>query len=222
MIPLVPHGFDLKSSRQAEGMPRPRAVSAGLSVSQIRAADQSTPSRAQGVCYRQIVELPAATFFNCARLHAGLTTSACSDMWRAANEGRSERYIACRACPIGAAHAGVPNASRSTIRGALVCARCTRGATRLIGKRICISCYNREREFIRGRNARGMVPTKLAPLVGRRVFYLSNGRVHLVRSDRTASDAELIVATLRDAIHSVAFAWAGTAVRPGSVTPTSD
>jgi hypothetical protein len=92
----------------------------------------------------------------------------------------------------------------------------------LIGKRLCISCYNRERELIRGLNARGMAPRKLALLTGRRVFYLSNGRVHLVRSDRTASDAELIVAILRDAIHSVAFAWAGTAVRPGSVTLAPD
>jgi hypothetical protein len=75
---------------------------------------------------------------------------------------------------------------------------------------------------ILGRNARGMVPTKLAPLAARRVFYFSNGRGHLVRSDRTTSAAELVIATLRDAIHSVAFAWAGTAVLPGSVAPTAD
>jgi hypothetical protein len=186
------------------------------------AANQSNECRVDGVSYRQIPEMPGVTFFDCTRLHAGLRTSACSEMWRAANEGRSERFTACRSCFVGATHAGVSNASRSPIRGALVCARCTRGATRLIGKRICISCYNRERELIRGRNARGMVPTKLAPLAARRVFYFSNGRVHLVRSDRTTSDAELVVATLRDAIHSVAFAWAGTAVRPGSVTPASD
>jgi hypothetical protein len=178
-------------------------------------------TRSAGIAYRQIAEIAGASFFDCSRLHAGLTISACADMWRAANEGRSERYTACRICPIGAAHAGVPNASRSPIRGALVCARCARGATRLIRKRICISCYNRERESIRGRNARGMVPTKLAPLAGRRAFYLSNGRVHLVRSDWTTSDAELVVATLRDAVHSVAFAWAGTAVRPGSATPAA-
>jgi len=75
---------------------------------------------------------------------------------------------------------------------------------------------------MRGRNARGMMPTKLAPLAARRVFYFSNGRVHLVRSDRTTSAAELVVATLRDAVHSVAFAWAGTADRPELVTRASD
>ncbi len=191
-------------------------------MTEVRVAEQSITRRASGISYRKIAEIAGASFFDCSRLHAGLTISACAEMWRLANKGRSERHTACRVCPVGAAHAGVPNASRSPISGALVCARCTRGATRLIGKRICISCYNREREFIRGRNARGMVPTKLAPLVGRRVFYLSNGRVHLVRCDRTASDAELVVATLRDAIHSVAFAWAGTAVRPESVTSASN
>jgi len=92
-------------------------------------------------------------FFDCSRLHAGLTTSACSEMWRAANEGRSERYTACRSCFVGATHAGVSNASRSPIRGALVCARCARGATRLIHRNLCVSCFNREREMIKGRNA---------------------------------------------------------------------
>lgn len=83
------------------------------------------------------------------------------------------------------------------------------GTNRLIKKHPCVSCKNRECELVKGRNARGMVPTKLAPLVAHRVFYFSNGRVHLVRSDRTTSDAELAVATLQDAVHGVAFAWAG-------------
>jgi len=186
-------------------------------MTEMRATVKPITARADGISYRQIEEMVGVAFFDCTRLHAGLSTSTCATLWRAANDGRSERYTACRVCPVGAVHAGVPNASRSPIRGALVCARCTRGATRLIGKRLCISCYNREREVIRGRNARGVMPRKLALLSGRRVLYLSNGRVNLVRSDRTTSDAELIVATMRDAVHSVAFAWSGSAVRPGSV-----
>jgi hypothetical protein len=181
-----------------------------------------TTGQVPDIAYRTIPEMPGATFFDCSRLHAGLTTRACTDMWRAANQARSERHTACRSCFVGATHAGVSNASRSPISGALVCSRCARGATRLIQKRLCISCYNRERELIKGLNARGMVPTKLAPLAARRVFYMSDGRVHLVRSERTTNSAELIIATLRDAIHTVAFAWAGTADRPGSVTPDLD
>ena len=47
-------------------------------------------------------EIPGAIFFDCTRLYAGLKTTACAEMWRAANEGRSERYTACRGCPVGA------------------------------------------------------------------------------------------------------------------------
>lgn len=181
-----------------------------------------TAGRAAGVAYRTIPEMPGATFFDCSRLHAGLTTQACTHMWRAANQARSERHTACRSCFVGATHAGVSNASRSPISGALVCSRCARGATRLIQKRLCISCYNRERELIKGVNARGMVPTKLAPLAPRQIFFMANGRAQLLRSEHTTHAAELIVAVLRDAVHTVAFAWAGAAVRPGAVIPTSD
>jgi hypothetical protein len=180
------------------------------------------PGRVHGVAYRTIPEMPGATFFDCARLHASLSTRACTDMWRAANQARSERHTACRSCFVGATHAGVSNASRSPISGALVCSRCARGATRLIQKRLCISCYNRERELIKGRNARGMVPTKLAPLAPRQIFYMANGRAQLLRSERTTNSAELIIATLRDAIHTVAFAWPGVANRRASVTFASE
>lgn len=71
----------------------------------------------------------------------------------------------------------------------------------------CVSCYNRERELKCGRNARGMVPTKLAPLAPRQVFYSENGKVHVRRLEHTTHSSELIVATMRDAIHTVAFAW---------------
>jgi hypothetical protein len=163
--------------------------------------------RVSTIVYRAIPEMPGAAYFDCTRLHAGLSTVACNGMWRAANQQRSERYTACRSCFVGATHAGVSNATRSPISGALVCARCARGATRLINKMHCVSCYNRQRELIRGRNARGMVPTKLAPLAARQVFYMANGRAHLLRSDRTTNSAELVIATMRDAIHTVAFGW---------------
>lgn len=190
-------------------------------MSELQSAARAT-GQVAGIAYRTIPEMPGAAFFDCSRLHAGLTTFACSEMWRAANERRSERYTACRSCFVGATHAGVSNASRSPISGALVCARCARGATRLIHKNLCVSCFNRERELIKGINARGMVPTKLAPLAARRIFFMSNGRAQLLRSERTTHSAELLIATLRDAVHAVAFAWAGGADRPGLATPDAD
>jgi len=168
-----------------------------------------TTGRVPNIAYRTIPEMPGATFFACSRLHAGLTTRACTDMWRATNQARSERHTACRSCFVGATHARRIKREPIADQRGFGCSRCARGATRLIQKRLCVSCYNRERELIKGRNARGMVPTKLAPLAVRRVFYMSNGRVYLVRSERTTSSAELIIATLRDAVYNVAFAWAG-------------
>jgi hypothetical protein len=63
--------------------------------------------------------------------------------------------------------------------------------------------------MIIGRNARGMVPTKLAPLSPRQVFYIEDGRPHVRRLEHTTHSAELVTATLRDAVHAVAFAWRG-------------
>lgn len=183
-------------------------MTAGVSSAEI-GGDESA-CRVAAIAYRAIPEMPGAAFFDCTRLHANLTTVACTAMWRSANEQRSERYTACRSCFVGATHAGVSNATRSPISCALVCARCARGATRLIHGNLCVSCYNRERELIRGRNARGMVPTKLAPLSPRQVFYMANGRAQVLRSERTTNSAELIIATLRDAMHTVAFAWRGS------------
>jgi hypothetical protein len=170
--------------------------------------------RAVGVTYRALPEIPGAAFFDCDRLHAGLTTTACAGMWRGANEARSgeaafDRYAKCRGCAVGATHAGVANASESPIRGAKVCARCGRGATRLIWDHSCVSCYNREREQERGYNARGVPPTKLKPLVPRRLFFRTNGVAQEIRRDMTAHPAELVLATLRDALHTVVFGWRG-------------
>lgn len=166
--------------------------------------------RAPTILYRHLFDLPAAEFFDCDRLHATLSTSSCAQMWRQANEDHVERFTACRACFIGASHAGVENATHSPIAGALVCARCGRGATRLIHAHTCVSCFNRERELIRGRNARGVMPTKLAPLAPRSIHYLTNGTVRHVRLERTVSTSELLLATLRDAVHTVVFGWHGS------------
>jgi hypothetical protein len=160
--------------------------------------------------YRPTPGLPDVPFFTCGRLHASLTVPSCAARWRTAANPHAERYSACRACPVGAAHSGVANASQSPIRGALVCSRCQRGQMRLIRANLCVSCYNREREVVKGRNARGMIPTKLAKLDPRTICYSSNGRVHVDRTERTAGVTELLVATLRDAAHQVTFGWRGS------------
>ena len=88
-----------------------------------------------------------------------------------------------------------------------MCSRCGRGDLRLIRGALCVSCYNREREVVKGINARGVPPTKLSRLDPRAICYASNGGVHVRRSERTAGLRELVVATLREATHQVAFGW---------------
>lgn len=133
-------------------------------------------------------ELHGIKLFECARLHAAISTSAC------ARNYENARYDSCVDCPIGAAlHAerGKKAASqdvkapkivqrdnlarRAALRAsngnasALPCVRCGHtaaskkrliGRMRLVGGTRCISCYNREREILHGANAKGAQPQK--------------------------------------------------------------
>lgn len=161
--------------------------------------------------YRRAQGLPDVPFFDCDRIGASLTVPTCAAMWRAAANPHTERHSACRACPLGATHAGVANAASGVLRGLLVCSRCYRTAKRLILGNLCVSCYNRQREVQRGKNARGLPPTKLTRLDPRSVYYAEGGQVHIARAERTAAVTELLVGTLRDAVQTVAFGWRGAA-----------
>jgi hypothetical protein len=159
--------------------------------------------------YVEFVELPGVLHFRCERYNATLSTSACAGMWREGNHGNSEKRMRCKVCPIGAVHAGETAASMSPLKGSLVCGRCHTGATRLIGKHLCISCYNRQREFVVGRNAKGTKPVKLAPLEPRRIRYLSGKAVKTLYMPLSVDTEELMVSALRDSQETVTFAWSG-------------
>jgi hypothetical protein len=120
--------------------------------------------RAAGVAYATIDGAPGL-FFVCQRYHARLSTTACASRWRSAQRARGEaadQFARCRGCTIGAQHAGERHFARSKIYGCEVCPRCGGGA-RMIAGRLCISCYNRELEFRRGRNGKGTKPTIFLP-----------------------------------------------------------
>jgi hypothetical protein len=97
------------------------------------------------------------------------------------------------------------------IRGRKLCARCRREAPRLIWGNICVSCRNREYEFVRGYNARGTPLTKLKALEPRQVRYIEGGAVRTRRAVLSANIDELVVGTLRDAAKCVAFGFIGLA-----------
>lgn len=181
--------------------------------------------------YFQIPEMPGVDRFACTRLHATLSVPTCTAMWRQGNgQGKparrggathplwrspvlgeedpaQERNLTCRGCPIGAAHAGIANASMSPIFGVLLCSRCHRGTSRLVCGVLCVSCKNREYEFLRGRNARGQFPTRLKPLAPRALAYWTDGRAQRLRRNLTVATTELLVDLLRDAHHQIIVGW---------------
>lgn len=159
------------------------------------------------VDYFEMQGLPGKPFFRCERMRATLATAACSAMWRRANDLNDGTHAACRLCALGSVHAGEVAASMSPLKGTLTCARCHRAGGRLIGKMLCVSCYNRQAEVIKGRNAKGTAPVKVGPLESRRIRYLHGGDVRSLVLRHTVDMDELIVSVLRDSRQRVAFAF---------------
>lgn len=125
-------------------------------------------------------------YFQCQPYRALLSVDACASRWRS----RDERSVLCRECRIGAVHAG----ERPTLAApATCCARCGRSDLRLIGVRICVSCYNRDRESRIGRNAKGSTPIH-ARLCRPSDVSVRGGVVHL---DRVADPVEAAVLAFR-------------------------
>ncbi|SEI80421.1 hypothetical protein SAMN05192539_1004163 [Paraburkholderia diazotrophica] len=177
--------------------------------------------------YYEMDLMPGRKFFRCEPLRASITAEECDRRWRAGNmllsqaagarksfvdgfdadasSDASMRCVTCRGCPIGARHAGVQDANPSQLKGTTVCSRCHQGCTRLIGKHLCISCYNRQREQLVGKNRKGTAPVKLEPLRRRSISYLAAGQLHTKTVEHSLDMNELIVAVLRDETHAMKF-----------------
>lgn len=102
---------------------------------------------------------------DCTRQPGGLriTPSACAALWgKGATANPWEPAYHCRNCAIGAGHAGVEVTVRAP--SSRRCCRCGSRGTRLIGRILCPSCFNRQREFVEWVNARGGTPVHFKPL----------------------------------------------------------
>lgn len=103
----------------------------------------------------------------CERRSLWQSAEACRDDWLRARHRRPEPWQSrwhCLNCPIGAARAGrsVALAGSEVLETTrTICVRCQRPVSRIVGGRFCVSCYNRDRELLRGRNGKGAVPTVL-------------------------------------------------------------
>lgn len=158
------------------------------------------------VQYFERAEMPGVQHFGCERMRATLSVGSCAGMWRQANGSEGGRE-ACLRCPLGAQHAGEAQASLSAMHLAPICARCHRGARRLISAMVCVSCKNREYEFLRGKNAKGTTPVKLRDLCRRRIRFTVGGEPRNLVLQHSLDTDELIVATLRDSAQRVRFGF---------------
>lgn len=160
--------------------------------------------------YFGLPETPGVKYFRCERLRATLPVESCGKMWRQANHHHDENRLSCRCCPIGAAHAGETAASLSPLKGTPICARCHRRADRLVGKHLCVSCKNREYEWLKGRNAKGSKPIKLRSLDPRTLHYLQGDELRTLHLPLSMDTEELVVAALRDSRNRVRFMFSAS------------
>uniref|UniRef100_A0AAU6W275 Uncharacterized protein n=1 Tax=Pseudomonas phage Touem01 TaxID=3138548 RepID=A0AAU6W275_9VIRU len=161
-----------------------------------------------GTTYFEHPLMPGRPMFRCDGMRADLQVEKCAEMWREAN-GKTppERLAKCRNCPIGAAHAGEAEFDVSVLRGSGICSRCHRGGMRLIGADICVSCWNRAREVVVGRNAKGKPPSIHPPMEPREIRVRTGGETIVIKRGLSISTDELVVAALRDCTRQAFFAF---------------
>ncbi len=132
----------------------------------------------------------------------------CSDMWREANgKNPPERLAKCRNCPIGAAHAG-----RMLVRGLrparkwLLLSLSSPSGMRLVGGDICVSCWNRAREVLRGPQCKGKHTQKFIPPCHRGPSsFAAVARRSPSGASTPSTPFELVVAGLRDCTRQALF-----------------
>ena len=94
---------------------------------------------------------PEPELVTCERRSMRLTAGGCARLFVSAADdppGSWEGRAACVGCPFGAARAGRPTPPVHAPVGVRFCFRCERPAERVIQERVCVSCYNREREAL--------------------------------------------------------------------------
>jgi hypothetical protein len=121
--------------------------------------------------------------FECPKIPGKLTLSeaSCANYYLSAQKKEwGYRLPHCVECQLGAKNAGVEVGPPFQRRA--VCVRCGSGAGRMVLGRLCMSCYNREREWRLGRNAKGGTPREYRAL-GRFLFTcMADGRRYLIEA----------------------------------------
>ena len=152
-------------------------------------------------------------YFDCSRWGACLSVSTCAGMWKSANGPTrplpESRLYRCHRCEVGGSHAGQPAETGNELFGKRICDRCHRLSSRIIHGELCVSCYNREREVIIGKNGRGAPPVKHPPLSPRRVLVSVDGRVAESIYPHTVDMTEVYVSIMRHQHGLIIFGFKG-------------
>jgi hypothetical protein len=168
-------------------------------------------------------------FFKCDR-YGTMLPGSCARNFREAPAAASKgRLGGCIGCAVGQFHCDptakpVPLAKPTSFAYREICVRCRRGGegdnNRLIGQirlvrehTTCVSCYNREREVRKGRNAKGAKPKKWRHLHWVQLASVAGGRLTIERFDHPVIDRlEAIYTLLRRKDGPRVMAW--TASQP--------
>lgn len=178
----------------------------------------------------QYFEIPgvAGPYFECPR-YGTLSKEACRRNYRAAPDAsKNGRLSGCIECEVGAGHCGVEIVHRG-VSADVVCSRCRRssaqlrtsesdggGRMRLVRGSICVSCFNREREFLKGCNAKGTRPQKWSRLIAVSVGYVSRSRGFSVTRLPLAIDRiEAALTVMRRNDEPVSIGWLASGVKGG-------
>ncbi|WP_146208851.1 hypothetical protein [Azospirillum sp. TSO22-1] len=163
----------------------------------------------------------------CQRRSVTLAESSCAASWETAQKKRPEPWEGrwhCRSCALGAEKAGKPLPQTAIAADALscLCPRCFRPAPRLINGHLCVSCYNRDREVARGRNAKGGVPRLTAKLHNLTILIVEAGAVRRETLDRVTGPQEAMIMLAKRARRPIAFLRPIHRIGPAGLPPISE
>lgn len=152
----------------------------------------------------------APAMMRCQRRSVTLAETSCAASWEAAQKKRPEPWEGrwhCRSCALGAEKAGKPLPQTAIAADALscLCPRCCRPSPRLINGHLCVSCYNRDREAARGRNAKGGMPRLTAKLHDVTLLVVEEGAVRRETLDRITGSQEAMIMLAKRARRPIAF-----------------
>lgn len=107
-----------------------------------------------GLSYQTLPGIPGE-YFRCDKLAAEFTTDSCAKRWQG-QQTRDHIGMPCYRCPIGASHAN--KAVDHDQYRKFECVRCHQHSHKLVRGLICVSCYNRQQEVLKGQDRRGNPP----------------------------------------------------------------